>query len=115
MAGFNINGQWIAHQSNGFDVSFNLQVITGQDSNGQVRPLVNGTAKQTQAGGPSGTVKEGQLSETEFNVLVNWDGGSRGEYFATFGSDGRLRGLTRDIDHPQSQATWFSQKQFPPA
>jgi hypothetical protein len=58
MAGFNINGQWIAHQSNGFDVSFNLQVVTGQDSNGQVRPLVNGTAKQTQAGDQVGPSKK---------------------------------------------------------
>jgi hypothetical protein len=111
MAGFKIDGQWIAHQSNGFDVRFDLKVTTGQDSNGHVRPLVHGNATQT-AQGVGGDVKDGFLSETELNVVVNWQGGARGEYFATFGGDGRLRGLTRDVDHPESQATWFSDRQF---
>jgi hypothetical protein len=113
MAGFRIDGgQWVAHQSNGFDVNFDLHVGNGQDSNGQIRPLVNG---QAQSNGQIGDVREGFLTDTEFNVVVSWRGGPRGEYFANFGTDGRLRGLTRDIDHPQSQATWFSDRQFPRA
>ncbi len=111
MTGFKIDGPWIAHQSNGFDVRFDLHVTTGMDSNGQVRPLVNGKATQIK-NGQGGDVKEGFLSDTEFNVVVNWQGGARGEYFASFGGDRRLRGLTRDIDHPESQATWFSDRQF---
>jgi hypothetical protein len=113
MTGFKIDAQpWIAHQSNGFDVRFDVRVTKGTDINGQVRPLVNGNVA---SGGQGGVVKDGFLSDTEFNVVVNWNGGARGEYFATFGGDARLRGLTRDIDHPQSQATWFSDRQFPPA
>ena len=39
----NINGSWIAHQGNGFNVTFNLTVTNGLDQNGALRSLVNGT------------------------------------------------------------------------
>jgi hypothetical protein len=45
---------------------------------------------------------------------ITWSN-ARGRYEGTFHPDGTLTGITFDIQHPQSQATWFCDfgKKFP--
>ena len=102
MAAFDVRGDWIAHQSNGFDVHFNLS------QNGD---SLSGSATVTPGGNPSDRVS-GEVVGNDFHVVVFWRGGPTGDYAGTFGSDTRLRGLTFDVNNHQSQASWFSDKQF---
>ena len=44
-----------------------------------------------------------------FVYTVDWNNNGRGgQYSGTFDGEGRLSGVTFDIDNPGSQATWFA-------
>ena len=103
MAVFTVSGKWKIQQTNGFTVEFNLQ------QNG--RSLGGSAAVQ---GGASGTIREGQVTDTQFFVIVDWPGEHDGEYHGTFGPNGRLTGQTFDLADRNSHAGWFSLKQFGP-
>ena len=93
-----INGQWRITQSNGFELMFYIvqesdgrlhwsgQIIGGMEANGS-----------------------GQLDGNAFVYTVDWNNNGRGgQYSGTFDAEGRLSGVTFDIDNPGSQATWFA-------
>jgi hypothetical protein len=96
-----VSGPWTFHQGNGFDVG--LCVGHG--------PSPDGAAKQKQ-GSIGGHFNHGELSAQEFHIVIFWDNGATGDYSGTVGIDGRLRGITFDVNNPQSQALWHSEKQF---
>jgi hypothetical protein len=98
----NVKGTWIAHQSNGANVTFNLD---RQDL------LLTGSASVSPGGAQSQTLN-GRISDTQFLVTVKWNANSTGEYNGTFGIDGRLTGHTFDVNNPSSQAFWFSDRGF---
>ena len=51
----------------------------------------------------------GQLTGNAFLFTVDWNNnGKGGQYSGTFDGEGRLSGVTFDIDNPGSQATWFA-------
>ena len=102
MAELQVGGRWIAHQSNGFDVDFDLH---------QIGRALKGSASH-HGGSIEGDVRSGQVSGSEFHVVVLWSNGSKGDYSGAVGPDGRLRGLTFEVDNRESQAKWFSDKQF---
>jgi hypothetical protein len=99
----NINGQWTITQSNGFEVVFDIvqapngalhgsgRVVGGREANGR-----------------------GQLSGDSFSFTVDWNGNGRGgRYTGRFDAAGHLSGMTFDLDHPTSQATWFAHAFIP--
>lgn len=49
--------------------------------------------------------------DNSFFIVVSWNTGSVGEYHGNFNGD-RLSGVAFDRTHPQSQATWFVDKDF---
>ena len=51
----------------------------------------------------------GALSGNSFEFVVAWPNGSEGQYTGNFDAGGNLSGVTFDIAHPTSQATWFRQ------
>ena|SRR5262245_43907897 len=105
-ANFNVTGRWIVSQSNGFDVHFAL----AQDP---LRDTVEGTATYTPGDVP--TIRNGVTGNVigdVFHVVVSWSTGSKGDYYATLGADGRLRGTTHDLGDPRSQATLISDREF---
>jgi hypothetical protein len=75
----------------------------------QTGTTLTGTATVTPGipGGSAGT-GEGSVSDTGFVFTVNWPGSGKAEYNATVGPNGRLIGVTFDLDHPSVNATWFS-------
>ena len=102
MADLQVGGRWVARQSNGFDVDFDLQQTGG---------TLHGSASH-RGGSVDGDIPSGEVSRSGFHVVVLWRNGSRGDYSGTIGNDGRLHGLTFDVDNHQSQANWFSDKHF---
>ena len=57
---------------------------------------------------------DGTVSDTNFALNITWPQ-ARGRYEGTFQPDGTLTGVTFDVQHPSSQATWFGgfDKKFP--
>jgi len=102
MAELQVGGRWIAHQSNGFDVDFDLHQTGG---------ALQGSASH-HGGSIEGDIRSGEVSGSQFHVVVFWRNGSTGDYSGAVGNDGRLRGLTFDVDNHDSQAKWYSDKQF---
>ncbi|MEV4002922.1 hypothetical protein [Actinomadura sp. NPDC049753] len=41
-----------------------------------------------------------------------WFNGTRGRYDGSLGGDRRLSGITFDLNHPSSQATWSTSRTF---
>jgi hypothetical protein len=99
----NINGQWTITQSNGFEVVFDIVQAPNGDLRGSGR-VVGGR----EANG------RGKLSGDSFVFTVDWNGNGRGgRYSGQFDPAGHLSGVTFDLDHPTSQATWFAHDFIP--
>jgi hypothetical protein len=93
-----VDGRWTITQSNGFQVIFDID----QRDDGELRgsgAIVGGI----EASG------EGRLDGAAFVFTVDWNNdGSGGRYEGQFDPEGHLSGVTFDLAHPQSQATWFT-------
>ena len=99
----NVQGTWIAHQANGFEIVFNVF----QDGNGKL----TGSASTKGLHSESCT---GSVTDDSFVFVVPWDpGNSKGEYSARFNLVNRLVGFTVDLTHPQNIAAWSSDRAFP--
>jgi hypothetical protein len=98
MAEYDVTGQWVAHQSNGFDVTFTIRPTDGDFTVLDVEASYSGGFAQG----------KGEVSGDSFWAEVDWEAGPVGRYTGTFGSDGRLSGSTFDRTNPSSEATWSS-------
>jgi hypothetical protein len=98
MATRNVSGTWTIEQSNGWHTDVDLTQNGSQ---------LSGTA-HTWAGEAEDWAQEldGTVSETNFALNLTWSN-ARGRYEGTFQPDGTLTGVTFDVQHPTSQATWF--------
>jgi len=102
MAEYDVTGEWIAHQSNGFDVTFKI-IPTGGDF----------TVLDVEASYSGGRAQgKGEVSGDSFWAEVDWEAGPVGRYEGTFSQEGRLSGSTFDRTNPSSQATWHCDNQF---
>ncbi|MEG3630593.1 hypothetical protein [Streptomyces poriticola] len=90
-----VRGHWAAHQTNGADVYFNL------DQSGE---RISGDAFHNSNRGDC----DGVVSGDDVVITVTWSSESRGRYTGHLGLDKRLSGYTVDLNHPTSQANWFS-------
>ncbi|WP_433367874.1 hypothetical protein [Streptosporangium sp. CA-115845] len=99
--GFYAGGTWRLYQSNGFTVTLNLT----QDSSGRFF----GTASYP---GAVGTIEQGSVDGRGIFFIIAWANGAKGRYAGTLGSDKRLSGTSSDLNHPSSQATWFTTRVF---
>ena len=93
-----INGQWKITQSNGFELMFDIV----QEPDGTLRG-------SGQVVGGREANASGQLNGNAFVYTIDWNNNGRGgQYSGTFNDEGRLSGVTFDLDNPGSQATWFA-------
>ena len=111
MGEFQVNGQWKAIQSNGFEAVFHLnQIPLGTEALTGHADHSNQTV-HSKRDGVAGTVRGDQ-----FFLRVEWDNGTTGIYEGRFGmAEGgrqRISGTSFDEAHPQSQATWHSDATF---
>ena len=100
MSVYAVEGTWVAHQSNGIDVTFNL---TRDDV------LLSGSARFN---GTQSQDLKGRLSDNRIVITVTWNANSAGEYNGFLGVDDRLTGHTFDLRNPSQQATWFTTQGF---
>jgi hypothetical protein len=104
MAGFNVEGQWDAQQTNGFMVHFDI---------GPRRP--DGAFAAT-ANHSNDTVRGagfGMVDQHQFTVTLKWSNNTEGVYTAAFDDQGVLRGATFDKKNPAVFAGWHSLVTFP--
>ena len=99
MATRDVSGSWTIQQSNGWRADVNL-MQNGSSLSGSADAMGGGDQMHAQELG-------GTVSDTHFSLTVTWPQ-SRGRYEGTFSPDGTLTGVTFDVQHPNSQATWFA-------
>ncbi|WP_328619982.1 hypothetical protein [Streptomyces sp. NBC_00354] len=99
-AAFNASGVWTIFQTNA-----TVRVDLRQDAGGNL-------FGSTSSGNTVGTVQEGAVTGNDIYFVVQWNHGPRGRYTGTRGADGRLSGLTVDLNNPSSQSTWRSDRTF---
>ncbi|MGW8974258.1 hypothetical protein [Streptomyces platensis] len=95
--GFNVGGIWTLYQSN----SANATLSVTQDAQGKL----TGAARTGSA--TTGTI-EGFVDGSYLYFVIAWSDGSRGRYIGSRDADGRLGGVSTDLAHPSSQATWYT-------
>ena len=102
-----IDHEWDLAQSNGFTV----RMLIGQarDANGHLTDgSFKGSARIVHGGHPmEANIEEGRLNGDELAFKVRWPSGAMGQYIGRFDGSGHLTGVTFDVAHPHSQATWF--------
>ncbi|MEU1183787.1 hypothetical protein ABZ464_40400 [Streptomyces sp. NPDC005820] len=99
-AAFNASGVWTIFQTNA-----TVRVDLRQDAAGNL-------FGSTSSGNTVGTLQEGAVTGNDIYFVVQWNHGPRGRYTGTRGADGRLSGLTVDLNNPSSQSTWRSDRTF---
>jgi hypothetical protein len=113
----NVSGNWQIVQSNGYKVNVSInqpvEVLEEPPPVGELRLLTDGaltgTADEITPRGTDVSQQNpvtGQLNGDSFEILVDWRNGTKGQYSGTFDPVGNLTGVTFDVDHPGSQATW---------
>ncbi len=98
-----IAGEWTLAQSNGYTVKM---TIFPQDNGGYL-----GNAEVV-GGGPHmiATADDLSFNGVGLSFKVKWpNGGAIGQYIGQYDGSGNLTGVTFDVAHPNSQATWFRQ------
>ena len=109
---WDVSGPWTAIQDNGTHADF---TFTQGDT------LIQGNGKFTQGWTRDGSF-DGTLIGSEIKFTVYWSSYSDsyghyspteiGEYTGTISPTGRVTGTTRDKNHPQTQASWYSSRQM---
>jgi hypothetical protein len=106
----NVDGIWELVQSNGFGVQ--VDIVQSRDAGGALADgALRGAAKELNSAGTelAEANLSGALSGNSFEFTVAWPNGSEGQYSGSFDAVGHLSGVTFDVAHPTSQATWFRQ------
>ncbi|MCX7041477.1 MAG: hypothetical protein NT117_02050 [Gammaproteobacteria bacterium] len=103
-----MNGAWKFNQSNGTPAQFELQQ-SGRE--------IRGTARYVEVGPEGGQdiawigTLDGSIDGDRFQFTVYWDiGNSVGIYNGVIKPDGAMAGGTRDRNHPDTYATWSSER-----
>lgn len=104
MAYLDVAGKWWIRQSNGASVLVTIEQNGGDLTGSAIDYQVVGSPRSMEA--------RGSVTDREFTFDVSWNNGTRGRYTATLQSNGRLAGFTFDAMHPNSQATWVSDREF---
>jgi hypothetical protein len=104
-----VRGEWDIQQDNGFRVHVNIN----QDGD-QLHAFCTHSGGSVRSKDATGSV-QGE----NFTLTITWDNGTRGEYkgslrpgFFTAANQGILKGRTKDLDHPGSEAGWESERVF---
>ncbi len=104
----NVDGVWELTQSNGWGVR--VDIAQPRDSNGNLADgNLHGAATEINPGGSDVAEANlnGALVGNSFEFAVDWPNGTVGQYSGGFDAGANLSGVTFDLAHPTSQATWF--------
>jgi hypothetical protein len=106
-----VSGPWEIVQSNAYKV----RVVIAQQRDFNNNPAdgdLTGWASEITPHGTdvSDQHLSGSLNGDDFEIVVDWDNGTKGQYSGHFDPIGNLTGVTFDVNHPSAQATWFRQQ-----
>jgi hypothetical protein len=101
-----VGGQWDIVQSNGFRVSINITQV--DDKLSAFASHSNGSVQSNEA--------TGFVQGPHFEMTITWNNGTRGLYTAELSHgpftpppQGFLKGRTKDLNNPGSEASWESE------
>ncbi|AZQ74941.1 hypothetical protein EKH77_30510 [Streptomyces luteoverticillatus] len=101
--GFNAAGTWSIYQSNVLIATLNVT----QDAQGNL----TGTASKS-GSSATGTIDQGFVDGNYIYFVIPWSDGTKGRYIGSLGADRHLSGVSTDLAHPTSQATWNTTQAF---
>jgi hypothetical protein len=118
MASRDVSGEWFIRQK-GLNNPIYLSLV-------QLRDTLTGTARYsnfqdtvewgvihgTQENVVSSTALHGTVNDSAIVLEIAWTNGTKGRYSGSFQPDGRLSGITVDVNSPGSQATWVTERAF---
>jgi len=106
-----VSGIWDIVQSNEYRVRVNIAQPRDFDGNLADGDLTGFASEITPHGTDVSdqTLDGGELSGDAFEIVVDWQNGTKGQYSGNFDPAGNLSGVTFDVKHPTAQATWFRQ------
>jgi hypothetical protein len=101
-----VGGDWDIVQDNGFRVRISIR--QDQDRLSASASHSNGSVQSDEA--------TGSVRGSNFEITIAWDNGTKGQYTGklkkgVFDSPGKgfLKGRTKDLNNPGSQAGWVSE------
>jgi hypothetical protein len=101
-----VSGSWDIVQDNGFRVP--ITVTQTDDRLSATASHSNGQVLSTEA--------TGFVNGPEFQITITWNNQTKGQYNGTFtrgnfdsAPNGFLKGRTKDLNNPGSEAGWFSE------
>jgi hypothetical protein len=102
-----VDGNWDIVQDNGFRVNIRVNQTENRLS-----------ASATQIGhNVQSNSAEGFVNGPNFEMTIDWNNGTKGLYTGTLTSGnfdppgvGHLKGRTKDLNNPGSEAGWFSER-----
>ena len=101
-----VGGAWDIVQDNGYRVRINI--IQDQDRLSAFASHSNGSGQSTEA--------TGFVRGPDFEMTITWDNGTKGLYAGKFSHGpftppplGYLKGRTKDLNNPGSEAGWESE------
>ena len=104
------SGDITLHQANGATPFFTLQQngseLHGSATYGITTPECVERANCAQIGGEV----TGSIKGDSFEVTARWDNGSVGVYRGGVDANGAMEGATYDRSHPESAASWYSER-----
>lgn len=108
MGDWDLSGQWIFEQSNGYSVAFVIEQ-SGDRLSGAGNYVVPGATNFFSGHildtNYLGTIS-GSISGNSFGFLAKWYNGTTGEYVGVIDSLGNIAGTTFDRNSPSNQASW---------
>jgi len=101
-----VGGEWDIVQSNGFRVRINI--TQDQDRLSAFASHSNGSVQSSEA--------KGSVRGPDFEMTITWKNGTKGLYTGTLTHgpftpppQGFLKGRTKDLNNPGSEANWESE------
>lgn len=101
-----VGGKWDIVQTNGFRV--HIDITQNNDELSAFASHSNGSVQSTEA--------KGSVAGPDFKMTITWNNGTKGEYTGTLKhgpftpapGPGFLKGHTKDLNNPGSEADWES-------
>ncbi|MDB6163899.1 MAG: hypothetical protein JWL98_1331 [Xanthomonadaceae bacterium] len=111
---WDVSGQWRAVQANDTSPQFTLQqTTTGLQGTASYTYVHKSQCVLVACGDDYYTVNgsvDGTVDGDAFKVNAYWDNGTIGVYTGTINPQGRIEGVTYDRQHPDTKASWYSDR-----
>lgn len=113
-AQWDVRGQWEFVQTNGASPVFTFEQtetgVLGSAKYGFYKPVICDLVDCKDDYYLVHASVDGTAKGNSFDVVAYWDNGTTGVYTGKIGPQGRIEGSTYDKQHPQTMASWYSNR-----